>query len=301
MAFYYNVCMKIWLDTDLGDDIDDTLVLKALLTNKDIEIIRISTVFKNAPLRAKMAKYVVSLTKRNIPIYAGKSIPIKGITPVNPDEIFCQYGKEIGERDKETLKETSSDVASLSMIKALKDNKDAIILAIGPLTNIGKAILLDKENILQNRTLFYMGGDYKRKHTEWNFECDIEAAKIVISSSLNKYAIGLEETEKTKLTSEEEKHLLSLGNDALSDYLKTTIHRFKRSTGWPITPHDFLALYGLEKVNELKWIKADVNFVLQDTKPQHCFLEVKEGNQLNYLSSFDRADFVKYLFDSLSK
>ena len=42
-------------------------------------------------------------------------------------------------------------------------------------------------------------------------------------------------------------------------------------------------------------------FVLQDTKPQHCFLEVKEGNQSNYLNSFDRADFVKYLFDSLSK
>lgn len=293
--------MKIWLDTDLGDDIDDTLVLKALLTNKDIEIIGISTVFKNAPLRAKMAKHVVSLANRNVPVYAGKSIPIKGITPVNPDEIFCQYGEEIGERDKETLKETSSDVASLSMIKSLKENKDAIILAIGPLTNIGKAILLDKENILQNRTLFYMGGDYKRKYPEWNFECDIEAAKIVISSSLNKYAIGLEETEKTKLTSEEEKYLLSLGNDALSGYLKTTIHRFKKSTGWPITPHDFLALYGLEKVNELKWIKADVNFVLQDTKPQHCFLEVKEGNQLNYLSSFDRADFVKYLFDSLSK
>lgn len=146
-----------------------------------------------------------------------------------------------------------------------------------------------------------MGGDYKRKHPEWNFECDIEAAKIVISSSLNKYAIGLEETEKTKLTSEEEKYLLSLGNDALSDYLKTKIHRFKKSTGWPITPHDFLALYGLEKANELKWIKAGTNFVLQDTKPQHCFLEVKEGNQLNYLNSFDRADFVKYLFDSLSK
>ena len=97
------------MTTDLGDDIDDTLVLKALLTNKDIEIIGISTVFKNAPLRAKMAKYVISLSKRNIPVYAGKSIPIKGITPVNPDEIFCQYGEEIGERDEETLKETSSD------------------------------------------------------------------------------------------------------------------------------------------------------------------------------------------------
>ena len=64
MAFYYKVYMKIWLDTDLGDDIDDTLVLKALLTNKDIEILGISTIFKNAPLKAKMVKYIVSLAKK---------------------------------------------------------------------------------------------------------------------------------------------------------------------------------------------------------------------------------------------
>ena len=39
--------MKIWLDTDIGGDIDDALALLLSVAEKDVELVGVSTVFEN--------------------------------------------------------------------------------------------------------------------------------------------------------------------------------------------------------------------------------------------------------------
>ena len=54
--------MKIWLDTDIGGDIDDALALLLAMASKEVELVGVSTVFENTEARAKIA----ALAEKNI-------------------------------------------------------------------------------------------------------------------------------------------------------------------------------------------------------------------------------------------
>ena len=43
--------IPIYLDTDIGDDIDDALALTIALTSPEIELRGVTTVFRDAPRR----------------------------------------------------------------------------------------------------------------------------------------------------------------------------------------------------------------------------------------------------------
>ena len=47
--------MKLWLDTDIGGDIDDALALLLDMACRE-EIVGVSTVFENTAARAQIAK-----------------------------------------------------------------------------------------------------------------------------------------------------------------------------------------------------------------------------------------------------
>ena len=58
------------LDTDIGDDIDDALALLLLLRMEGVELLGVTTVFANTPLRARLAKRILHLAGRtDIPVY----------------------------------------------------------------------------------------------------------------------------------------------------------------------------------------------------------------------------------------
>ena len=67
---------EIILDTDIGDDIDDAYAL-ALLMAENAKLLGITTVYRNAVQRAKIASRLTALWNRHIPVYAGESYPEK--------------------------------------------------------------------------------------------------------------------------------------------------------------------------------------------------------------------------------
>ena len=50
-----NEKIKIILDTDIGDDADDALALCLALKSPELEVLGITTVFRNTTARAKIA------------------------------------------------------------------------------------------------------------------------------------------------------------------------------------------------------------------------------------------------------
>lgn len=63
---------KIIIDTDIGDDIDDAFAISLAIKSGVLDIVGITTVFKNTNSRARIAKRLLELAERpNIPIYAG--------------------------------------------------------------------------------------------------------------------------------------------------------------------------------------------------------------------------------------
>ncbi|NSW92658.1 MAG: nucleoside hydrolase [Firmicutes bacterium] len=84
---------KIIIDTDIGDDIDDALAISFALNSPEVEIIGITTVFRNTDARAKIAGKLLKLAERDIPVYAGCKQPI--INREDDLQIPCQYSKDM--------------------------------------------------------------------------------------------------------------------------------------------------------------------------------------------------------------
>ena len=56
--------IKLIVDTDIGTDIDDAFALQFILNSPEIELLGVTTVYKNAYQRAKIAKYMLDLNVR---------------------------------------------------------------------------------------------------------------------------------------------------------------------------------------------------------------------------------------------
>ena len=290
---------RIWLDTDIGDDIDDTLVLEEILRNPALELVGVSTVFKNTPLRAEFARRMLRAAGReDVPVLAGSPTPIRGLTPVRPHETFSQWDLEEKTPDPGIYGEQAKD-PHLVPRRILEEARKAplVLLAIAPLTNIARTILEDKEGVLRNSRLFLMGGEYREHRPEWNLECDVEAFRILLSSGLDVHAVGLELTEKSTLSPAEEELLGRTGEDALADFRREAVRRFQRSTGWPITPHDALALYMLLKEEKLSFlpVRHEVEEGTIDGQVRGWLKEGKEVPGIKFLASIDMEDLRRFV------
>src|SRR5437667_280616 len=68
---------KILIDTDIGDDIDDTLALSLALCSPEIELLGVTTVFGDTQKRAHLAAHLLKiLGHKNIPVAAGQQMPL---------------------------------------------------------------------------------------------------------------------------------------------------------------------------------------------------------------------------------
>ena len=61
--------MRLWIDTDIGDDIDDILAISWAL-KKGVEIVGISTVYREAEKRLNIVKELLEVAnKKEINLY----------------------------------------------------------------------------------------------------------------------------------------------------------------------------------------------------------------------------------------
>jgi purine nucleosidase len=65
---------RIFIDTDIGTDVDDALALAA--TTLDAQLLGVTTVHADASLRARIATRLLRLAGRpDVPVVAGASLP----------------------------------------------------------------------------------------------------------------------------------------------------------------------------------------------------------------------------------
>jgi len=279
---------KVIIDTDIGDDIDDLLALLYLLNSRDIEIIGIISAYQNTARRAKQISKVLSLVGReDIPVYAGYGIPLKGKHFISTNESFTQDEEDLSQSKYHYLNENEGSLgkAGISFLleQARQHQQNLAILAIGPLTNIALAIK-EEPTLLAKIPTFIMGGCFFSKKSEWNMECDEEAAKIVFANQEVLYIAGLDVTEKTLLSEEELRPLLE-GEQAIDKYRAWAIYRWQSLTRRSVTLHDPLAVYTLRYASSL-------NFKEGKIKIDGGFTSLKEGKGHHVLTKFDRTNFL---------
>ena len=234
---------KILLDTDIGDEIDDALALYFAMV-QGIEIVGVTTVFKNTDERARITKRLMRLFGQgyeNIPVFAGHGTPIADKTENYPHT--CHFHNRL--LSDEYAPDGDADGAVDFIIDSCERYGDELaVVAIGPFTNIARVIEKKPDALNKAGKVVIMGGAYYRQYADWNVMCDVEAADIMFRSLKNLECVGADVTHKTVLSREEHEAVLNCKNDAAAIEIAELIRLWSvvNPDRYP-TLHDPLAIY----------------------------------------------------------
>ncbi len=169
--------MRVWIDTDVGSDVDDALALAYALRHPQIELVGVSTVFGDVELRTRIAKALLERAgAADIPIVTGLGKPLQD------DRQGVMFGHEgAGLLDSPSPcirveQDLGAEQRMDALAAALERTVPDVLVAIGPMTNIGA--LADMGVTLP--PLCIMGGKIEDVTvrgmvagiSEWNWFCD---------------------------------------------------------------------------------------------------------------------------------
>lgn len=295
---------KIFIDTDLGDDIDDAYALALALSFEDTELLGITTVFKNTKQRAYIAKRLMTLAgKGDIEVHAGINKPLNqeagkfDIEDVGDDNlpILRHY-------DDKCLDYPYDGNDGIDfMLKAIKENPNEVILfGIGPVTNIAAAIQKDPQTMKLVKQIVLMNGFFKQNDAkEWNVLCDPEATKIVYSSGIPVKAVGANCTRLVEITNNDLSTIENLRSPA-GRYLASMLRQWRsdNSNRNPIM-HDALALITI--VHDYCKYENEKVIVPLDESRRGCIVTDESGYQIDASVSVDVNGFVNDFVNRLTK
>ncbi|MFY9983110.1 MAG: nucleoside hydrolase [Chthoniobacterales bacterium] len=195
-------------DTDIGTDVDDILALAVLAKSPELELIGVTTVYGDTPLRAKITRVTCDLLGcTETPVLIGEKETLTG----RQISWAGHEGYGVPNLDKAEVSTTPSAVDYL-LEAANRFAGELEVLATGPLTNIATAIRKDAATFSKIKHLYLMGGAYWLDRPEHNIKCDPEAAKIVFESGIPITAIGLDVTRRVLLEADDVHRIAQLGN-----------------------------------------------------------------------------------------
>ncbi|EOT2916476.1 nucleoside hydrolase [Clostridium perfringens] len=211
---------KVIIDCDPG--IDDSLAIILALKSKEIEVIGITTVSGNVESLqgAKNALKVLKLLGRlDIPVYLGEGKPVKRELVTAQDT----HGEDglgetfLEEVSSEYIRENGVDF----ILNTLKNHENVSIIALGPLTNLCRAIEKDSESFHRVKEIVSMGGAYKSHGNcspvaEFNYWVDPHGVREFLKKFNGEFTmVGLDVTREIVLTPN----------------LREMIHQFKDEIG----------------------------------------------------------------------
>jgi inosine-uridine nucleoside N-ribohydrolase len=188
----FKMTTDLIIDTDIGDDIDDTLALALVLSSERLRPRAISTVYAEVHQRARLAAHMLRVWGRgDIPVVPGESLPY-----VNRPRTGWAAQCEIVDATDVFDNVFDQSVESVFEESACNGLRRLTLLAIGALTNLARAF--DRDAKLPGRfdEIVMMGGSSDGERVEWNIGCDPEAAQIVFNVDVPIRIIPIEITER---------------------------------------------------------------------------------------------------------
>ena len=247
---------KLIIDTDIGDDADDILAIALALTYPQVEIVGITTVFRNTELRAKLAQHLLALAGDvQIPVFPGAGNSLS--TCNNTQDVPCQYTEEMAKYP------VSGDAQSF--YRKVFSKEKVNFVAIGCLTNLAIFIEENPHLVSNIGDVWIMGGCFRRHANEWNIVCDPEAAHIVFNSGLTIRCIGLEITSQCSLTTSDMDIMRLHANTPLKKLLIESCDHWFNKTGFLPVLHDPLVISALIEQKDMGWEKEKVHVELNGT------------------------------------
>lgn len=224
--------LKLFIDTDIGDDIDDLQALTLALVSPEVELVGVTTVWGDTQRRARLVRLLLEAAGRDeVPVAAGAGSPL--LRPGRATK-FGGHNLDLGE----VKREPETEPAPVLLTRIFQQDQGSVsLLTLGALTNVALALHLDHRLPGKVQRCYLMGGDFgaapeRRRHlqSEYNIRCDPEAAAVVFAAGFDLTVVGVDITTQVKLPAD---HL---------DPLRTSSHPLARL--YVAAVEDFLTLYG---------------------------------------------------------
>ena len=217
--------IKVIVDMDIGDDIDDSFALALLLQSPEFDIIGITAAWGDTALRAQLLERMLRETGHSQITIA------QGAASTGNPQPFTQarYAK----RGKLPASVPAVDFL-LDQIK--RQPGQITLIALGPLTNVGAAITRDPTTFGKLKQVAMMGGSVRAGYRksqyvparpadkEYNIVSDIPAAQKLFTSGVPIVMMPLDSTQ-IRLDEVERNALLGHGS-AVTDALALMYHQW---------------------------------------------------------------------------
>lgn len=229
--------MRLFLDTDIGDDIDDAWALAACISHPGIELAGVTTVHGDTEVRAALARLLLKRAHVEAEVVAGTRDTFDRIVLLQRP---C-YADALDPGEAE-LKKGRTDAIAF-MAETAREHDELVLCAIGPLTNVARFALEFPEEFSKVSRLVLMCGHLLpgMREPEYNAGTDPRAMWIVLAADVPKHLIGLDVTLKCALAEGDIEALQTKGTP-LSETLYRMTRLWQKKTGGVPIMHDPLAV-----------------------------------------------------------
>jgi purine nucleosidase len=229
--------MKVILDTDIGDDIDDAWALAFVIAHKNFDPLGITVGHGNTPARARMACKMLHLTGRgNIPVLVGRKTEQK------------EYSHQFSWAEDFAAKKPEAKKAADFIVETLRKNPGEVtLIAVGPLQNIADALRKEPQlGKLVKRVVLMSGcvygtADKQEPVAEWNVLSSVADAQLVYGAGLPLTIVPLDSTTHVKLSDAERERLRKVSSP-LTFALEVLYRLWLEKPQSRMTLHDQLAV-----------------------------------------------------------
>ena len=208
---------KVIIDTDTGADDASALILAA--KSPEIEILGVTVLVGNVDLEQGTMNALAALEMAgcDAPVYMGASERYGG----EAIEAFSVFGADgMGEMDLIHPQGVAEEMDAIDFIlETVKNNPGEVeIIALGPATNIAKAIDKDPETMKQVKMIWSMGSaglgpGNASPVAEFNVYADAPAYKVMLDFGIPVTIIGLDMCDKEAQWTDEQFEQLSASGD----------------------------------------------------------------------------------------
>jgi len=291
---------KLLVDTDIGNDIDDSVCLAYLLCQKQCEILGITTVSGEPVVRAKLTSALLKAAGRDdIPIYPGVEQPLL----TKQKQPIAHQVKYLSKWPHET--KFPEGQAIEFMRRTIRENPNEVtLLGVGPMTNIALLFAVDPEIPKLLKRLVIMCGAFTYRYkgepclSEWNARCDPYATAIVYNAPVkNIVSVGLDVTTEVVLEKDE---LIKRFN---TDILKVVMDfsGIYDNTRQEIVFHDPLAAAVIFKKEICDFRRGDVEIEFRSERLEGLtYWKANEKGRNDVAFGVNREMYFEHFFDTIN-
>lgn len=229
--------MKVILDTDIGDDIDDAWALAFVISHQGFEPLGITVAHGNTPVRARMVCKMLHQTGRTeIPVFVGRQTQQK------------EYSHQFTWAEDFSVVRPQAKSAADFIVETLRREPGQVtLIAVGPLQNLADALRKEPQlGKLAKRVVLMSGciygtADKAAAVPEYNVYASTVDAQLVYGAGLPLTIVPLDSTTHVRL-SDAEREQLRKHDSPLTFALEVLYRLWLGKPQSQMTLHDQLAV-----------------------------------------------------------